>query len=150
MTDLLTLGIPFFLVFAIVYGALEVAGIFKENKKLNAIIALIMGFFAITSEQVVALTYTFMPYASILFIVVFFLGFILAPFRGKEGEKDFSLIAVVAMLIVLFLASQGQQMLVDLFPTLGISGENFFVVAGLLIFIAIFYAAYQHGKGEKK
>ena len=150
MTDLLTLAVPFFLIFAIVYGGLEVAGLFKQNKKLNAVIALVLGFFAITSEQVVALIYAFVPYVSILFIVVFILGFVLAPFRGKEEPKDFSLILVVAVLITLFLASQGEQILADIFPFLGMPGENFFALAGLLLIIAIFYAAYQHSKGERK
>lgn len=157
MTDLMTLAVPFFLVFAIVYGALEVSGVFSRkeegrkvtNKKVNAIIALVLGFFAITSEQVVGLTYMFMPYAAVLFIIVFFLGFILSPFRGKEEEKDYSLIAIIAMLVILFLASQGQEMLIDLFPALGISGENFFTIAGLLLIIAVLYAAYQHSKKEK-
>ena len=149
MTDLLTLALPFFLVFAIVYGALEVSGVFKKNKSVNAIIALVLGALAVTSEQVVALTFTFMPYAAILFIIVFFLGFILTPFREKEEEKDFSLMAIIFVLIILFLASQGQQMIIDMFPALATSGENIFTLAGLLLVIVIIFAAYQHSKKEK-
>ena len=157
MTDLMSFAVPFFLIFAIVYGALEVSGVFSRqegekkipNKRVNAIIALVIGFFGITSEEVVALTYMFMPYVAVLFIVVFLLSFIMSPFRRKDEPKDYSLIAIIAALVILFLASQGQQMIIDLFPSLGISGENFFAVAGLLIIIVIFYASYQRSKEEK-
>ena len=148
MTDLLTFALPFFLIFAIVYGALEISGVFKKNKAVNAIIALVIGAFAVTSEQVVALTFTFMPYAALLFIVVFILGFVLSPFKGKEEERDYSLMVIIVALIILFLASQGQEMLTDMFPALSGSGESIFTLVGLLLIVVIIFAGYQHSKGE--
>lgn len=147
MTDFLTFALPLIFVFAVVYGALEVSKVFK-NKRVNGLIALVIAFFAIGSEQVTNLIYQILPAATILFIIVFFLGFIFAPFKKKEGEKrDFTLIIMVAALVLVLLVTQGYDWISDILPY-NVSSENFMYAGGLILIIAILYAAYKKGGGE--
>jgi hypothetical protein len=146
--SLLTSAIPFFFVLAIVYGALDVAGVFK-NKAANAIIAIVIGFFAMASEEASAFIMSILPYAAIFFVVVFFIAFILKMFKAKkEEERDFTLIIVVIVLAILFLMSQGYDILQSLLPPgFPVTGENFMLIIGIILIIAIFFAAYK-SKGE--
>ena len=137
MAELLTLAMPFLFILAIVYGALEMSGVFK-NKAVNAIIAIVISFFAISSSQFIEFIYSILPYAAILFVVVFFLGFITSPFRGKGREKkgmDYTLLAVVAGLVLIFLANQP--------GILNLQDSNLITLIGFIIIIVIFYAAYK-------
>ncbi len=137
MAELLTLAMPFLFILAIVYGALEMSGVFK-NKAVNAIIAIVISFFAISSSQFIEFIYSILPYAAILFVVVFFLGFITSPFRGKGREKkgmDYTLLAVVAGLVLIFLANQP--------GILNLQDSNLITLIGFIIIIIIFYAAYK-------
>jgi len=147
MPDFLSFAVPFIFVFAIVYGALELTAVFKENKKVGGLIALALSFFALSSEPVVAVINQFLPYAAMFFIVVFFIGFILAPFRGKEEKKDYGLIIIVCGLVAVFLINQGYELVSSFLPAgLMIGSENFMVIAGLALIIALFFAAYKKGK----
>ncbi len=137
MVELLILAMPFLFILAIVYGALEMSGVFR-NKAVNAIIAIVISFFAISSSQFIEFIYSILPYAAILFVVVFFLGFITSPFRGKGREKkgmDYTLLAVVAGLVLIFLANQP--------GILNLQDSNLITLIGFIIIIIIFYAAYK-------
>ncbi len=154
--DFLTSVIPFFLVLAIVYGALDVSGVFK-NRAANAVIAMVIAFFAMTSEPAVAFIMQVLPYAAILFVIIFFIGFVISFFRGKEGRggrerggPDLTLLAVIAVLIIIFLANQGYDALQDLLPSgFPITSENFALIIGIILIIAIIYAAYKSSKSER-
>jgi uncharacterized membrane protein len=145
MADLMTFAIPFILIFAVAYGGLEVAGVMK-NKRVNALIAIAVAFFAISSDMVVGIISAILPYVAILFIVVFIIGFLLSPLRsGEEKKKDPTLIAMIAILAFVFLAGQGQEWLTSYLPSLAISSENFLYMAGLVFVIVLLYAAYTRG-----
>ncbi len=112
-TELGYLLLPFFLIFAIVYGALEFADIFK-NRTVKFIIAAVIGIFSVGSSEGVGLIYSIMPYAAILFVVFFFLGFLVKIFRGKkEGEQkskaDYTLLMACIALALIFLAAGGEN-----------------------------------------
>lgn len=142
MAELLTLAMPFFFMLAIVYGALEVSGVFK-NKAVNALIAVIIAFFAISSAQFIEFVYNILPYAAILFVIVFFLGFLTSPFRKKEGKKemDYTLLIVIAGLILIFLANQSSGIL-------DLQNSNIITLIGFAIILIIFYAAYKQGSKQ--
>ena len=107
MLDFFTFVLPFVFVFAIAYGALDVGGPIKD-RRMNGLIALVLAFFAVSTQWVVDVVMSIMPYAIVLFIIVFLLGFIKKSFAGKEGEKkDFTLIMVVIILAIIFLARLG-------------------------------------------
>jgi peptidoglycan/LPS O-acetylase OafA/YrhL len=150
MADLFTTMIPFLFVLAIVYGALEVSGIFK-NKGVKAIISFALAFFAISSTTTLAFITGILPYAAIFFIAFFLLGFMLSFFKGKKGEggkdsRDWTLIAVVILLIAVFLTNYGYEWIETNLPM--IDSENFVAVAGVVLILIILYAAYQRGKNN--
>ena len=137
----LTTMLPFFLVLAIVYGALEVSKVF-QNKGVKAIIAVVIAFFSISSPAVVEFLFSILPYAALFFIAFFFLGFISSFLKGKEGEKkDVGLVLVVLALVLIFLASQQN--------IIAIGDQNLVGVIVLLVVVLILYAGYQ-AKGEGK
>jgi len=143
MTDLITFAIPFFFMLAIVYGALEVSGLFK-NKAVNMIIALVVAFFAAMTAQVAEIIFAILPYAIILFIVVFFLGFLRSLFSKKTGS-DYTLLLMIAILVLIFFSSQ------DLLSDLGLDilfTDTVISIIGFIIIIIIFYAAYKGWSNE--
>lgn len=151
MADLLTTLIPFLFVLAVVYGALEVSDIFKR-KQVKLIISLVFALVAMTSEMITAFIMGILPYATMAFIIFFFAGFalsILGVKKGKEGERDYSLIAIILILFLIFLANYGIDFLEDLMP--GITSDELITGVGILALLLIFYVAYKlWGKNEKQ
>ncbi len=142
--NLIEFVIPLFFVLAIVYGALEFGSPIK-NKSANILISVIIAFVAATSAEVVQLVIDVLPYAAIFFIIVFFLGFIKKSF--KDHEKDYTLIVIIAGLVLIFMASQGMDILNAFLPySFPITTENFLLIIGIVIIIAIFYATYKNWK----
>jgi hypothetical protein len=137
MADFLTSAIPFLFVLAVVYGALDVSGVLK-NRGVNALIAVVVSFFAISNQQMVDFIHGVLPYALVLFIVVFFFAFIKSLFKGeKGGEKDYVPLSVVLALVLIFLASQQSL--------LNIQNQDTLILIGVIIIIILFYAAYKKG-----
>ncbi|UCD02942.1 MAG: hypothetical protein JSV63_04125, partial [Candidatus Aenigmatarchaeota archaeon] len=66
--------LPFLLILAVAYGALETVGLFR-NRAVKAIIAVVIAFFGIVNYSVVQLINSFLPYVAILFLLVFIIGF---------------------------------------------------------------------------
>ncbi|MBI4020993.1 MAG: hypothetical protein HY369_02010 [Candidatus Aenigmarchaeota archaeon] len=130
--------LPFFLVLALVYGSLEVSGTFK-NRGVKAILSVVLAFFAITTPAIVEFITAVMPYAAFFFIAFFFLGFVLSFFKeGEKGKKDYTLIAVVLVLVLVFLASDKG---LDIFTW----DDSFLAMVVLLAIAMILYAAYKRG-----
>jgi hypothetical protein len=140
--------IPFLFVLAVVYGALDFAEVFKKNS-VKGIIALAMAFFAISSPPVISFIDSILPYAVILFIIVFFLAFLkkLVSRGGKGGGekkpfKDWSLLAIVVVLLAIFLADQGSGLLGTYLPSA--TTTELLYGAGLVLILLILYAAYKN------
>ena len=145
--DILSSAIPFFFIAAVVYGALEVSGVFA-NKNIKMIISGVIAFFTLTYEPLILFINQILPYAAIFFIIVFFVAFLFKPLKreGKEG-RDYTLIIVVAGLVLVFLANSGYELIKQWFPQL--SNINFMVAIGVVIIILVLYAAYKRqGQGE--
>jgi hypothetical protein len=151
MADLLTTLIPFLFVLAVVYGALEVSDIFKR-KQVKLIISLVFALVAMTSEMITSFIMGILPWATMAFIVFFFVGFALSVLgvkKGKEGERDYSLIAIILILFLIFLANYGIDFLEDLMP--GITTDEMITGVGILALLLIFYVAYKlWGKKEEQ
>jgi hypothetical protein len=149
--DLVTFILPFLFVLAIVYGALQLAAVFK-NRAVNAIIAVVVAFFAISNAGIVATIVAGMPWAAMLFIVLFFLKFIHSFFKvdKTKGEtRDYTLLMVILGLIVIFMLSQGTQLIHDWLPGgFPVTEDNLIIIIGIVIIVAIFLVAYRKGGGE--
>ncbi len=134
--------LPFIFVIAVVYGGLEVSDVFK-NKAVKFIIALVVGYFAMTNASVVAFITQFLPLAAIVFVVVFLIGFIYKVFQ-KGGEKDWTLIGLIIATGLIGLA-QFQGSLTPYLNNLPIDPNNFLAIVLIMAFIAFLYAAYKKG-----
>jgi len=142
--DILSTAIPFFFILAIVYGAIEVSGVF-DNKRVGIIISVVIAFFTLTYEPLTLFINQMLPYAAIFFVIVFFLAFIFRPLKGEGGGKrDYTLIVVAGGLILLFLANYGYDALKELIPQF--TNIDFLMAVGIVILIMVFYAAYKREK----
>lgn len=143
MADLLSVVIPFLFVLAVVYGALEVSDIFKR-KQVKLIISLCFALVAMTTGFITEFIMGILPYAIMAFIAIFFVGFALSFFRGKGGEKgerDYVLMAIVLILLLLFLTNYGIGFLEDYMP--GISVEEFATGVGIVVILLVLYSVYK-------
>ena len=135
--------LPFFFVLAIVYGSLEVSGIFG-NRGVKVIISLVIAFFSALTPFVSELVIFVIPYAAVFFIAFFFLGFVLSFFKGKggKGEKDYSMLLVILALLLIFLSS-GEN-----FGIFSLEDENFVGMVVLLVIALVIFAGYKMGKDK--
>jgi hypothetical protein len=146
MADLLTTLIPFLFVLAVVYGALEVSDIFKKSQ-VKLIISLCFALVAMTTGFITEFIMGILPYAILAFIAIFFVGFALSFFKGKkEGERDYTLMAIVLILFLLFVANYGIGYLSAYMPSL--SGGDLATGVGILVLLLVFYAAYKGWGGK--
>ena len=144
MPELFTIGIPFFFILAVVFGALEFSGVFK-NKGIKFIIAIAIAFLGISNASFIQAINTYMPYAAMFFIVFFFIGFIMKFFKGKGGNRDWPLIIIVVGLILILLVGM-QGNLEPLFKNFPINYENFLIIMAVVLFLVALFAAYKYGK----
>jgi hypothetical protein len=147
MTDLITLLIPFLFMLAIVFGALDVSGVFK-NKRVNALIALVFAFFALTYQPAVDFIMGIMPIAIIFFIGFFFIGFVI-KIAKKGADKDYTLLIIIITLILLILATQGSDAIAKFMPGFENQGNTILVAAGIAFIAVLLLAAYKL-PGEKR
>ena len=128
--------LPFILVVAIVYGAMETAGMFR-NRAVKTIIAVVLGFFAITNYQIVQLINGMLPYAAIVFVVIFVAGYVRKSMSG--GDKDNTMIIIIMALALLFIASLASSssgfMLYQY--------TEFLWLIGVVVVVAILYGAFK-------
>jgi EamA domain-containing membrane protein RarD len=138
-TELWYILLPFLFVLAIVYGALEFSDVFK-NRTVKFIIAVVLGFFAISSAEVLAFIYNVLPYAAVFFVAFFFLGFIRKFFKKEKGEKnDYKLLMICAALVLIFLSSQSEII------GLNIEKDTITLIA-LGVIVLVFLMAYFMGE----
>jgi len=135
--------LPFFLVLAIIYGALEVSKVFK-NRAVNAIIAVVFAFFSIMNSQVVAFINSILPYAAGFFVVLFLVWIVLKPLRGggKEGEKKDPVLLIVILVLILVILARMQT--TDILPGSSLlSNSNLIWIIGIIIVAVILWKAYK-------
>jgi hypothetical protein len=141
MTDLITLLVPFLFMLAIVFGALDVSGVFK-NKRVNALIALVFAFFTLTYQPAIEFINSIMPYAIMFFVVFFFLGFVI-KIAKKGVDKDYTLLIIILGLVLLLFATQGPGLISSFVPGFEQQGNTIMMVAAVVFIGAILMAAYK-------
>ena len=144
--ELMTFMLPFLFMLAIVYGALDLASVFKK-KAVNVIIALVVAIFAVSNQAVVESIVTAMPWVAMLFIVLFFIKFILSMFKPGSGGRDYTLLMVILGLIAIFMLSQGTELIQDWLPGgFPVTEDNLILIIGIVVVLAIVFAAYKNSK----
>jgi hypothetical protein len=127
--------LPFLLVLAVVYGAMETAKMFR-NRALKTIISVVMAFFAISDGSVVAMLNSLLPYAAIFFILIFVAGYVKRSLGGKEGQ-DNTMVIIIILLALLLMATYARA-----------EGgmyeySEFFWFVGFIAIASVLYAAYK-------
>ncbi len=106
-------ALPFMLVFAVVFGVLSTIKLFGENKGINAVIAMVAGLMAITSESLRSFFSTIFPYLGIgllIFLVILILVGLVMP-AEKGWFVALTIIGLLIGLIVVFTSLTSSQWL---------------------------------------
>lgn len=143
---------PFLFVFALTFGLLRITGIFKDNQKVDIIIALIIAAFGVSNSQTIMFIKNIMPFAVVGMIGLFGLVFLWK--LGKmmtEGEKmDWSMMAVLLMGVMIALMSPTTWNLIP--RNRFVDKADLLFIAGLIVVGALFLFAHRSegGDGEYK
>jgi len=131
--------ISFLFVLAIVFGALQVANVFK-NKAVHAVIAVAISLFATMYQPFQLTLWSYLPNVTWFFIVMFFVAFIMEimGFRKKKAVSREGLIIQTGVLFVLLSIGYmvADMMVLDI-PLIG-SMDNLVFIIGLVMIISIF------------
>jgi len=94
--------LPFFLIFAIIFGILEKVNIFgKDSHKFNIVIALVTGFLIVRNQTLVALMNRFLPNVSMFVLVIVAFLIILGIFGVKADSWSGGLLFVAAIIALI-------------------------------------------------
>ena len=153
--DITGFFLPFLFVLAVVFGGLEMSGIFESKdgrsrgKAAKLLISAVIAFIAASSPLVLGFLSVLLPYAALLFVAVFFLGFLWKLGSKKAQKKDYTLILIIAALALVALSAFGTD-LTRLVPGLGLSQDQLLTAAGLVFIFVILVAAYSKAGEEGK
>lgn len=149
--------IPFLFVFGIIYGSLEVAGVFK-NRGVNFIIAAAIGIIALSNSGMIEFIYSIIPYATIAFVIIFGIMFLKKTIfaglgkhlEGKDKKTDYSLIIIILIMVFIFFGNAHESTLINI-PYIGYGMNNDILAAvGILLVLAILFIAYKKDPNPPK
>jgi len=102
--------LPFLLIFAVVFGVLSKTRIFEDNKAVNAIIALAVGFMSLQWDLVPRFFSEIFPRVgvgiSIILIVIIFLGI----FLPRQNWAIYAFLTVAAIVVIVILVTTTEAM----------------------------------------
>ncbi len=102
--------LPFILVFSVIFGVLSKTRIFEENKSVNAIIAIAVGFMSLQWGLVPQFFSELFPRVgvgiSILLIIIMFLGI----FLPKQNWAIYVSLAIAAVIVISILLTSSEAM----------------------------------------
>ena len=129
--------VPFVFSFAVVYGSIELSGVFK-NKAVNAIIALAIAAMSIVNESVVSALWNYMPIATIVFVALFIIGFIWKFINsiGSGSKADYGVVGAILFLIFIGFGSPTIRNSIHVPNSTTITFIVGFIVVGILFILA--------------
>ena len=128
--------LPFFLMFAIVYGIMNYTNPFGKQKNVNAMISAAIGLFAGASRDFVDFFWQNLNLTLILFVILFIL-LVAKKLTEGGGDGDKSSIAVIAGAIIIIIAAKGEE-LFDGFYWL--DSNNLIFIVMVALFVILIYA----------
>ena len=78
-----SVALPFLLIFTVVFAVLQNAKIFGDDKKVHAIIALVIGLISVTNEFVMAKINAFLPNVSLLIVIILMFLLLVGALSGS-------------------------------------------------------------------
>ena len=144
--------ITFLFVLAVVFGGLELSGIFKKNRVISAIIAVAIALFATTNAPFADMLWNYLPGMTWVFVILFFAAFAMELFglRGNKADLGQNMIMAGAVLFILIMV--GWKVVGNLnidIPFIG-GGDNLLFGAGSLAILALFYAVMKMPEDKGK
>lgn len=150
--------LPFLLIFALVNGILDRTGVFKNNKSINTIISMVVGFMAIQSDTVSIFFAEIFPRVGVGLAVMLVILILVGIFIPHENWVTYTLVGIsfVAALVVFFGTTEALS-----WAWASVFRENFgLFLSGLIIIIVFAIVAnsgndpemeeYETESGEKK
>jgi len=136
--------LPFLLIFALVFGLLTQIKIFKDNKSINAIIALSVGLMALQFNFVSVFFSEIFPRVgvglAVILVILIFMGLFSDPKSGAIMWTMFG-IGVVIVIVVLVQTSGSLGWSTGYFIS-----QNWIDFAVLIVFLILFAIAVSAGK----
>lgn len=138
----------FLFIFALTFGSLKISKVFEGLKAINAIIALVIAFFAASYQPFVTTMWAYLPYLSWFFVIVFLIAMVAKLFektgiKGETAKKhQTSLIVVLAMALLVFLTIGA-----SFIPEVSfIDTNNLYMVIGLIFIVGLFIGVSTMGE----
>lgn len=129
--------LPFFLMFAIVYGIMNYTNPFGKQKNVNAMLSAVIGLFAASSRDFVEFFWHNLNFILVIFVILFILLVAKALAKGEDLKSYGPAIAVIAGAILLLIASKGDEILDDMF---GLDRNNVIFLVMVALFIILILA----------
>lgn len=158
--------LPFLLIFAIIFAALEKVKIFGDNKEnIHLVIAGVIGLVLIVQQPIVQTINRFLPRVSLIFVVILMGLLIITMMAGQEYQGltggVFSIMAVVVVIFIMLALSptmgwetaMGLGFITDYFTyydTRNIISIGFLILATFLAIKFIFGSSKKEGETGKK
>lgn len=139
--------LPFLLIFALINGILGKTQLFKDNKSVNAIIALVVGLLALQFEMVPIFFSEIFPRLGIGLAVILVLLILVGMFSDPDNKGIMWVFFGIGAIILIVI-------LVQTAGSLGWSSaywwyDNWKMIAGLVFFLILFAVAAGAGGGGK-
>ena len=133
--------LPFMLVFTITYAILQRTKMFAD-KRINGMIAFVMGFFAVMAVNILNIINIAIAYFVLLLIIVLMLALIFGLTGAQTGSKNKIFAGIVAGLAIIFLFLALVQAEI-------IEQDKFWLFILIMIILgAIVYGIQHHYKGK--
>jgi len=146
--------LPLVLIFTVVFAVLQATKILGGKKNIDAILALVFGFFLIQSTKAVGVINAFLPNIALVIIVILMILLVIGVFLGERAEwahglKGFA--AIVSLIVVLWIFSANYWNrfgLPNLFRGLSSDTKGIIVFIAVLV-IVIFFVTREEGSRKK-
>jgi uncharacterized membrane protein len=133
--------LPFLLVFTITYATLRRTEFLKDNR-INAMVAFVMGFFAVMAVNILNIINIAIAYFVLLLIVALMLALLFGLIGAQVGNKNKILTGIIAGVAVIFLFLALVQAEI-------IEQDKFWIFLIIMLILgAIIYAIQHHYKGK--
>ncbi len=159
-SDLIRIIAPLVFIFAIVYGSLDISGMFKKNQGVNVIISLIIAIISVSSEAVIDLTWKYMPIASIIFAIAFIIGFLwklmvnfssdFSTLQKNAGMDKSQILGMAGVIIFMLFIGLNSDTMTNIFRGFGIGKNTLIFISGAVLIAILFFIANSmgiYGKG---
>jgi len=151
---------PLVFIFAVVYGSLDISGVFKNRQGVNVVIALIIAIVSVSNKNVVELLWKYMPIASVVFAIAFILGFIwklvknlatdVNDLKSKNAMNKDQFYGMMGVILFMILIGLQSDTITNIVKGFGIDKTTMIFIVGVIIIGGLFFVANMMGMFSNK